>query len=231
MRNYVKKKRILLYCNKELEEALKNKIKNVYFKSGEKIKDVVEYKPNVIIFDREAEGVVKYANKKTYLMFLSNDSVFSGILENGFEAKNNTNPINKKGEYQVFCEKLVKDRDNSLIVRLGYVLTKEVLKEIENDIRDKKKIDNQRYIYPMKPDDISHVIDTLISLSPKGLVHLRGSDKTTYFRIAQVIAELLSLEAPDSKYVHGNTTNIKLNGIILPTNIREAVKEYINESR
>ncbi len=221
MASYKRKKKILLYCNPLIQEALINNIKNCYFERGETLLQIREYKPNIIIFDREAEGIVKYANKKTYLMFLSNESVFTGVIENGFEAKHIPNPSTPEGKKQVEDEFLVQNHTNSLILRMSYILDNKDLLKIIEDIHNNKKINNQLYVYPMIPNDVSKVLDTLISLQAKGIAHLRGAEKTTFFKMACILAEKLKLPTPQSYYAFGKTINVKLAGIILKRSIRE----------
>lgn len=213
---YKRKKKILLYCNPLIQEALIKNIPNCNFEIGETRVQIREYKPNIIIFDREVEGICKYANKKTYLLFLSNDSVFSGVLENGFDSKMLANPSTPEGKKQLEYEELVIKRGNSLILRLAYVLNNVDLLKIIEDIRNNRKINNQTYVYPMIADDVSRVLDTLISLEAKGIAHLRGSEKVTFYKIACLIAEKLKLPVPLSNYAFGKTVNVKLSGIVLP---------------
>lgn len=217
-----KRKKILIYCQQVLAEALNKSLgKNYITLIGETLTDIKTFKPTVIVFDRDVERILKYSTKKTHCFFLSSGEVFSGINEIGFQSKDLPNTTTKNGRLLVLDEEAVKQKENYLIMRLSNLFDKKELDIIVNRIKNNQVLDNRIQLYPMCPYGVVKVIDTLLSLESKGTIHLRGSERTTQYKIGEILAEILKLNKPTSFFKQDDTqVNIKLAGIVLPTVIR-----------
>ena len=206
-----RKKKVFLFCNKFLIESLKRELGNIFeITEGKTVTQIKEVKPYAIIFDKETESILKYSTKKTYLMYLSTPEVFSGILELGFQSKDMPNPHTKEGEEIYRCETLIKERGHSLILRLASLITYEDLEEIKKSIIHRIALDNRVQLYPMYPPDVARVIDTLLSLESKGVVHLRGSERTTQYKIGLILSDIFKLIPPVSSFDKGGDIKLKL---------------------
>lgn len=227
MKKSVKRKKIFIYCQKALGDALNTSLgKNYITLKSDSILHIKQFKPNVIIFDKDVEKVLKYSTKKTHCFYLSSGEVFQGVSEIGFQSKdlpNNTTPL---GQMLVKLENDIKERELYLIMRLSTVINKDKLNELTKKIKNNETLDNRVQLYPMCPYGIVKVIDTLLSLESKGIIHLRGSERTTEYKIGEILAELLKLTPPTSHFKEGDLqVNIKLAGIVLPTIIRQILSD------
>lgn len=217
-----RKKKLFIHCKDVLAQAINKSIgKHYSVFISDNVTDIKKFKPNVVIFDKNTESILKNASKKIHCFYLSSSKVFSGINEVGYQSKELPNNTSKEGILLGNLENLVKQREKFLIMRLSSLFDKQELDMIVNDIKDKKTLDNRVQMYPMCPYGVVKVIDTLLSLESKGIIHLRGSEQTTRYKLGETLAELLKLNKPESHIKQDNSEqNVKLAGIVLPTVVR-----------
>ena len=103
-----------------------------------------------------------------------------------------------------------------------------------NEVKEgsKKKItyDNKIQLYPMSVIDVSDLINTLLSISAIGVVHVRGVDRTTMYNIALQITSIYHItinHVESSLNEIKEPVHIKLLGIVLPTRVRQMLIEFL----
>ncbi len=145
-------------------------------------------------------NIVNLANVyNSKLIFVSTDSVFDGVKGNYVE-NDPLNPINIYSKSKVEAEKIVKNLDDSLIIRgtfFGIKKNKEsflsyLLKQLKNGKKIKvpeDKISNGLFV--------NDFAKTLIEMNRKklsGLFHIGSSDNINNFEFAKEIANIFGYE-------------------------------------
>jgi hypothetical protein len=228
-----RRKKIFIYIENEyLANILKRDLsdKTYIVHIGTTLGEIKTFKPNVILYNKDVDKIQKYATKKTYMIYLSNPEVFFGINELGFQSFEPPNSSTKNGVLNIELEKISALNPNSLIIRTDKILNNDYLESIKTKIFSGTGLDSKAQFYPMKAEDVVFVFDTLLSLETKGIVHLRGSERTSEFRIGMIVYDVLKTKEPVNSYIPTQTnTNVKLAGIILPTVVRETVIKLLGE--
>ena len=221
--------RVLILGNCNLGKALQNALKKEHdvfrYTSLNKIKEI---NPDIVVCSNKAKQVVKYSTPETYIIYLSTDRVFNGGTHSFDSIPNPT--IKYKDKYEE--EKIIQTHEKHLIVRLSYVLEKDLILEMAKKIKAKKEVtyDNRILLYPIYIPDIVDLISNLIDIDVKGVVHVRGADKTTLFQIALSIANIYKMIINHIKSSGGETKDpfhIKLLGIVLPTRVRQMLIDFL----
>jgi len=221
--------RILILGDCNLGKALKATLKKEHdiFRYTS-VNKITEINPDVIICSNKAKQVVKKCSLKTYVIYLSTDKVFNGGTHSFDSIPNPT--IKYKDKYEE--EKIIQTHDEHLIIRLPYILEKDLVLEMAKKIKAKKEVtyDNKILLYPVYISDVVDLINSLISINAKGVVHVRGADKTTLFQIALSIANIYKMIINHIKSSGGETKDpfhIKLLGIVLPTRVRQMLINFL----
>ena len=224
------KKVLILKTNlvKELKNTLKKDFKVFNYKSTAKIKEI---NPDIIISDSITKNSLKYLKNK-YLVYISNKLVFSnGVYDTLIEPA----PSEIEGKKKYEEEKLVKTLNNYLIIRIADIINEDYIKKIAEKIKNKDKIelDNKEQLYPIRAIDVAKIIKTLIEINAKGIVHIRGISKTTYYEIGLIIAEMYKITINHIKSKTNNklVNNVRLLGIVYNKTIRQILKEILNEEK
>ena len=226
--------RILILGDCNLGKALKTTLKKEHdvfqYTSVNKIKEI---NPDIIICSNKAKQIIKNCSSETYIIYLSTDKVFNSGTYN-FDAI--PNPINKyKEKYEE--EKIIQTHEKHLIIRLPFILEKDLVLEMAKKIKAKKEVtyDNKVLLYPVCVEDVSDLINTLISMyviekNFYKVIHVRGTDKTTLYQIALQIASIYKIiinHINSSLNETKEPTHIKLSGIVLPTRTRQMLLDFL----
>jgi len=148
--------------------------------------------------------LVDYANEKNaYLVFISSDYVFDGTHSTPYQPYDLKNPLSIYGKSKAIAEEIVIPHDsivnateNHLIIRTSWVYGNKgpnfVLTMIRllNEKKEIRVIDDQLGS-PTYTHDLGIAIKEAIEMRVKGIIHLTGSDVTTWYGFAATIKEMI----------------------------------------
>jgi len=191
--NQEKYENLIVYAAKtDVDSCEADKVKN---KTGQAYKVNVKGVENVL-------SAIKDQNKKITL--ISTDFVFSGndTPTGGYTEQSRPNPVNWYGQTKYLAEQLVQKSNNPyIILRISYPFLKknsdnmspkkdllQILKSrLESNMEVKAVTDH--VMTPTLIDDISLVIDKLISEDKQGTYHATGDQSISPYEAALLIAE------------------------------------------
>lgn len=223
----MRKKRIAIQATLSFSEELKNILSDYKVEYYDTISFLKEFKPNIVICEFAVEQVIKGITKKTKVIYLSDTSVFTG-RDSVYSIYSNPDVENIK----VIEEKIVKQRDHSLIIRLSEIITKQYVLDLKQKIENNEELllDNRTNIFPITINNVISFLKVLIDKDIKGIVHFRGKDQTTYYQIAQTLSKLIGKELK-AKSSFSRTTPYsikKLIGVAVENKVGKIIEEYIS---
>ncbi|HJO92389.1 MAG TPA: SDR family oxidoreductase [Victivallales bacterium] len=156
------------------------------------------YRLNVWASEKLAEAAFK---KNARMLFISTDYVFSGEKA-PYKEIDETNPINYYGKNKVEAEELISKIlvENVCIIRVPVLyginagLKASALLNSSITLINSGKtsyLDDYIIRYPTFTEDVSRAIFLLVEKNAFGIYHYSGQDKTTKYKIALMIADLL----------------------------------------
>lgn len=142
------------------------------------------------------------SNKK--LIYISTDFVFDGedTPEGGYTETDKPHPINWYAETKYQGEKIVQaTTETSVIARLAYPyranFTKlDFVRAIRARLENKQEVQGitDHIFTPTFIDDVAYALDSIITNSMSGIIHVVGSSSLTPFDAARMIAEHYNLD-------------------------------------
>ncbi|MFH1545319.1 MAG: SDR family oxidoreductase [archaeon] len=145
---------------------------------------------------------------KSKLVFFSTDYVFDGA-KGKYNEEDSCNPINHYGKTKEEGEKIVKELEDSLILRpstlYGFnslddknTFVKFVVKQIS---QNQEVSASTQITSPTLIDDLADATLNLIEKNAKGVFHTAGSEAISRYDLAKKIAEIFSLDESKIKKV------------------------------
>ena len=196
----------------EDKAADNSKIKNLGLLDGENFNlNNVNYKDWVEDFSAFAVNVVGTKNivdwtinNSKKIIYISTDFVFSGddTPAGGYSEENKTNPVDWYGMTKFLGEEVVRENENSLVVRIAFpygykseVKTDFVWKLIELMQKGiELKLVSDQLITPTFIDDVVSGLDFLIQQNEKGLINLVGSSSLSSYDAGLIIADTFGFD-------------------------------------
>lgn len=222
------KRKILIIDNDYAIDLANELIKEFYVKI-DKIDKIKQYKPSVVIFNNNVKTILSNLYPNTYAIYLSTKFVFSGkamIYDFDYEP----DPLTDEMKKIVDNEKFVMTKKNHLIIRSDFILMDAYIKKLARNIRHKKYYDDTTQLYPIYIKDFAKVLRDLISINANGIIHIRGLEQTTLYKIALKIAKLKDIKTKNIKRESSKPISfIKLWGIVLPYDINNILRRVFYE--
>jgi len=130
---------------------------------------------------------------------ISTDYVFDG-KDGPFTEDAPTNPINHYGESKLYGEKIVKENAKDwLIIRTNVLFDLDSKASFLSWVINSLKINKQIHVVddqinnPVFTDDLSHMIDILITKDMRGIYHIGSDTLCSRYEFAQMIGEVWNL--------------------------------------
>jgi len=134
---------------------------------------------------------------KSFLVYISTDFVFNGKRGN-YTEKDQPDPVNFYGQTKYEGETIVQTLRHYCILRTAFPyradfpLKKDCLRWMLEKLERNEEIRavSDQFVTPTFIDDMAAAIDKVIALKPVGVYHMAGSQRVSWFRAAEIMAQI-----------------------------------------
>jgi len=215
------KKKNQIYLDLNKFKKLEFKPKKIFFLAGSNSKYLKNMsKKNFFNLIKNTKKYLKYFNSlNAKIIFISSEAVFEKCYNKKNDIKSKTYPLTRYAIQKDILEKTIKNfRSKHAIIRISKIVTykSQLFKNFYNKILKNKKIlvFKDYYLFPL---NLEFVTNFMVNYEHKGIIHLSGLKKISYYNFFLKIIKklnkprelLISASIKDNKYKKMNLVSNK----------------------